>query len=117
VAAIVGSLIAFQMSVVLLRGFWDPNLETPEQAANNTEALGKLLYTEYLYPFEVAALILLVAMVAAIALTLRKRKDTKGQVPSDQVRVKSTDRVKLVSMPADLDRKQTKSDTTDGRQA
>lgn len=113
VAAIVGSLIAFQMSVVLLRGFWDPNLETPEQAANNTQALGKLLYTEYLYPFEVAALILLVAMVAAIALTLRKRKDTKGQVPSDQVRVKSTDRVKLVSMPADLDRKQTKSDTTD----
>ena len=48
VAAIVGSLIAFQMSVVLLRGFWDPNLETPEQAANNTQALGKLLYTEYL---------------------------------------------------------------------
>ena len=107
VAAIVGSLIAFQMSVVLLRGFWDPNLETPEQAVNNTQALGKLLYTEYLYPFEVAALILLVAMVAAIALTLRKRKDTKGQVPSDQVRVKSTE----------LDRKQTKSDTNSGRQA
>jgi len=117
VAAIVGSLIAFQMSVVLLRGFWDPNLETPEQAANNTEALGKLLYTEYLYPFEVAALILLVAMVAAIALTLRKRKDTKGQVPSDQVRVKSADRVKLVSMPADLDRKQTKSETPSGPKA
>ncbi|MFN7504185.1 MAG: NADH-quinone oxidoreductase subunit J, partial [Limnobacter sp.] len=117
VAAIVGSLIAFQMSVVLLRGFWDPNLETPEQAENNTLALGKLLYTEYLYPFEVAALILLVAMVAAIALTLRKRKDTKGQVPSEQVRVKSTDRVKLVSMPAELDRKQTKSDANSGRQA
>ena len=109
VAAIVGSLIAFQMSVVLLRGFWDPNLETPEQAGDNTAALGKLLYTEFLYPFEVAALILLVAMVAAIALTLRKRKDTKGQIPSDQVRVKSGDRVKLVSMPAELDRKQTKS--------
>lgn len=109
VAAIVGSLIAFQMSVVLLRGFWDPNLETPAQAENNTLALGKLLYTEYLYPFEVAALILLVAMVAAIALTLRKRKDTKGQVPSEQVRVKAADRVKLVSMPADLDRKQTKN--------
>ncbi|WP_370264424.1 NADH-quinone oxidoreductase subunit J [Limnobacter sp.] len=112
IAAIVGSLIAFQMSVVLLRGFWDPNMETPEQAANNTQALGKLLYTEYLYPFEVAALILLVAMVAAIALTLRKRKDTKGQVPSEQVRVKAADRVTLVSMPADIDRKQTK----DGQQ-
>ncbi|HEX4919057.1 MAG TPA: NADH-quinone oxidoreductase subunit J [Limnobacter sp.] len=112
IAAIVGSLIAFQMSVVLLRGFWDPNMETPEQASNNTMALGKLLYTEYLYPFEVAALILLVAMVAAIALTLRKRKDTKGQVPSEQVRVKAADRVTLVSMPADMDRKQTK----DGQQ-
>ncbi|HEX4844494.1 MAG TPA: NADH-quinone oxidoreductase subunit J [Limnobacter sp.] len=112
IAAIVGSLIAFQMSVVLLRGFWDPNMETPEQASNNTLALGKLLYTEYLYPFEVAALILLVAMVAAIALTLRKRKDTKGQVPSEQVRVKAADRVTLVSMPAEVDRKQTK----DGQQ-
>ena len=108
-ATIVGSLIAFQMSVVLMRGFWDPNAEAPKQAANNTGALGKLLYTEYLYPFEVAALILLVAMVAAIALTLRKRKDTKSQNPSEQVRVKAADRVKLVSMPADLDRKQTKS--------
>ncbi|MCQ8897223.1 NADH-quinone oxidoreductase subunit J [Limnobacter humi] len=109
VATIVGSLIAFQMSVILMRGFWDPNAEAPKQAANNTGALGKLLYTEYLYPFEVAALILLVAMVAAIALTLRKRKDTKSQNPSEQVRVKAADRVKLVSMPADLDRKQTKS--------
>jgi len=56
-------------------------------------------------------------MVAAIALTLRKRKDTKGQVPSEQVRVKSTDRVTLVSMPADLDRKQTKSETPSGPKA
>lgn len=109
VAAIVGSLIAFQMSVVLLRGFWDPNAVTPEQPADNTLALGMLLYSEYLYPFEVAALILLVAMVAAIALTLRKRKDTKGQNPADQVRVKAKDRVSLVSMDADLDRKQTKN--------
>ncbi|MFN4329782.1 MAG: NADH-quinone oxidoreductase subunit J [Limnobacter sp.] len=109
VATIVGSLIAFQMSVILMRGFWDPNAEAPKQAENNSAALGKLLYTEYLYPFEVAALILLVAMVAAIALTLRKRKDTKAQNPSEQVRVKAADRVKLVSMPADVDRKQTKS--------
>lgn len=108
VAAIVGSLIAFQMSVVLMRGFWDPTAQAPAQAENNTAALGKLLYTEYLYPFEVAALILLVAMVAAIALTLRKRKDTKGQVPSEQVRVKPADRLKVVSMQADSDRRQTK---------
>lgn len=110
VATIVGSLIAFQMSVILLRGFWDPQAAAaPAQAENNTLALGKLLFTEYLYPFEVAALILLVAMVAAIALTLRKRKDTKSQTPSQQVRVKSSDRLKIVSMAADVDRKQTKS--------
>lgn len=110
VATIVGCLIAFQMSVILLRGFWDPQASAaPAQADNNTLALGKLLFTEYLYPFEVAALILLVAMVAAIALTLRKRKDTKSQTPSEQVRVKSRDRLKIVSMAADVDRKQTKS--------
>ena len=109
VAAIVGSLIAFQMSVILLRGFWDTAIQSPAQAENNTLALGKLLYTDYVYPFEVAALILLVAMVAAIALTLRKRKDTKGQIPSEQVRVKSKDRIRLVNMPSELDRKQTKT--------
>jgi NADH-quinone oxidoreductase subunit J len=110
VATIVGSLIAFQMSVILLRGFWDPQAAVaPAQPQDNTLALGKLLFTEYLYPFEVAALILLVAMVAAIALTLRKRKDTKSQTPSEQVRVKSRDRLKIVSMAADVDRKQTKS--------
>ncbi len=67
---------------------------------SNTKALGVLLYTEYLYPVQVAALILLVALVAAIALTLRGRKDTKTQDPSQQVRVKSRDRVSLVKMAA-----------------
>jgi NADH-quinone oxidoreductase subunit J len=109
VAAVVGSLIAFQMSAILLRGFWDNQVEPTAQATNNTLSLGKLLYTDYLYPFEVAALILLLAMVAAIALTLRKRKDTKSQVPSKQVRVKRADRVKLVSMNSEADRKQTKT--------
>jgi len=67
---------------------------------SNTKALGVLLYTEYLYPVQVAALILLVALVAAIALTLRGRKDTKTQDPSQQVRVKSRARVSLVKMAA-----------------
>ncbi len=108
VALIVGVLSAFQMSVILTRGFWDAAYaSSPEQVANNTESLGLLLYTEYLYPFEVAALILLVAMVAAIALTLRQRKDTKSQNPSDQVRVKASDRLKVISMKADVDHKQT----------
>lgn len=67
---------------------------------SNTKALGVLLYTEYLYPVQVAAIILLVALIAAIALTLRARKDTKTQDPSQQVRVKARDRVSLVKMAA-----------------
>ncbi len=68
--------------------------------ASNTKALGILLYTEYLYPVQVAALILLVALIAAIALTLRARKDSKYQNAGDQVRVKARDRVELVKMDA-----------------
>jgi NADH-quinone oxidoreductase subunit J len=68
--------------------------------ASNTKALGILLYTEYLYPVQVAALILLVALIAAIALTLRERKDSKFQNAGDQVRVKARDRVELVKMDA-----------------
>jgi NADH-quinone oxidoreductase subunit J len=67
---------------------------------SNTKALGVLLYTEYLYPVQVAALILLVALIAAIALTLRDRKDSKFQNPADQVRVKARDRLTLVKMDA-----------------
>jgi len=68
--------------------------------ASNTKELGVLLYTEYLYPVQIAALILLVALIAAIALTLRARKDSKYQNPADQVRVKARDRVALVKMEA-----------------
>jgi NADH-quinone oxidoreductase subunit J len=64
----------------------------------NTEALGELLYTAYLYPFEIAAVILLVAIIAAIGLTLRKRPETRYQDPSKQVNVRRADRVRLVSM-------------------
>jgi NADH-quinone oxidoreductase subunit J len=67
---------------------------------SNTKALGILLYTEYLYPVQVAALILMVALIAAIALTLRARKDSKFQNAGDQVRVKARDRVELVKMDA-----------------
>jgi NADH-quinone oxidoreductase subunit J len=66
---------------------------------SNTKALGKLLYTEYIYPVEVAAVILLVAMIAAIALTLRERKDSKAINPAEQVRVRASDRVVIVNMP------------------
>jgi NADH-quinone oxidoreductase subunit J len=67
----------------------------------NTEALGELLYTVYMYPFEIAAVILLVAIVAAIGLTLRRRRDSKYQDPATQVRVKRADRIRLVRMDAE----------------
>ncbi|HEY7760095.1 MAG TPA: NADH-quinone oxidoreductase subunit J [Burkholderiales bacterium] len=68
---------------------------------SNTEALGKLLYTHYVYPFEIAAVILLVAIVAAIALTLRRRKDSRYQDPARQVAVRKQDRIRIVTMPSE----------------
>jgi len=68
---------------------------------SNTKELGRLIYTDYVYPFEIAAVILLVAMVAAIALTLRRRKDAKSQVVSEQVSVKKSDRLRIVSMQSE----------------
>ena len=68
---------------------------------SNTKELGRVLYTEYVYSFEIAAVILLVAIVAAIALTMRRRKTTKYQNPAEQVRVKRADRIRMVSMPAE----------------
>ena len=68
---------------------------------SNTEELGLVLYTVYVYPFEVASVILLVAIVAAIALTLRRREGRRGPRPEEQVRVRRADRVRLVRMPAE----------------
>jgi NADH-quinone oxidoreductase subunit J len=102
-AAIVGVVIALEMSAVLMGGFRvveDPQSAVTVAGASNTKDLGKLLYTQYLYPLEVAAAILLVAMIAAIALTLRARKDSKYVSPGDQVRVKSRDRMVVVKMDA-----------------
>jgi NADH-quinone oxidoreductase subunit J len=102
-AAGVGALIALEMAAVLMGGFrlGEAPRAMPTTSANssNTLELGKLLYSEYLYPLEIAAVILLVAIVAAIALTLRTRKDSKYVNPSDQVRVKARDRVRIVQMP------------------
>ena len=68
---------------------------------SNTRELGRLLYTFYIYPFEIAALVLLVAMVAAITLTMRKRKDTKFQEPSEQIKTQAKDRLRIIKMPAE----------------
>jgi NADH-quinone oxidoreductase subunit J len=103
-AGTVGAIIALEMSYVLMGGFREPpkaaNAVVQAGAAqvSNTKELGKVLYSEYIYPLEIAAVILLVAIIAAIALTLRERKDSKSQNPSEQVRVKRADRVTLVKM-------------------
>jgi len=102
-AASIGAVLALELASVLLGGFRltqaPVTAALPEgQQYSNTKELGIVLYTEYLYPLEVAAVILLVAIVAAIALTLRERKDSKARNPSDQVRVKAADRMQLVKM-------------------
>jgi NADH-quinone oxidoreductase subunit J len=102
-AAVVGVVIALEMAAVLMGGFRvidDPQANASLAGSSNTKELGKLLYTQYLYPLEVAAAILLVAMIAAIALTLRERKDSKYVSPDEQVRVKSRDRMTIVKMAA-----------------
>lgn len=106
-AATVGALIALEMAAVLMSGFRGAGDESKALVTaaggapvSNTLALGRLLYTEYLYPLEVAAVILLVAMIAAIALTLRRRKDSKQIDASVQVRVRAADRLRIVKMPA-----------------
>jgi NADH-quinone oxidoreductase subunit J len=109
-AATIGALVALEMAAVLMGGF--RGMEEPKAVAavldaagqpvvvSNAKALGELMYTKYLYPVEIAAVILLVAMIAAIALTLRTRKDTKTINPSQQVHVRAEDRLTVVKMAA-----------------
>ena len=103
--AVVALLLVAEMGMILLQSYFGPAAPAqPEplpQGYSNTKELGRLLYTQYVYPFEIAAVILLVAIVAAIALTLRRRKNSKFIDPADQVRVRSADRVRIVSMPAE----------------
>jgi NADH-quinone oxidoreductase subunit J len=98
----IGALIVLEMAAVLWRGFmtFEQNPATAGANIGGTRELGKLIYTEYIYGFEIAAAILLVAMIAAVALTLRKRKDTKYFDPADAVRVKRNDRLRIVKMDA-----------------
>ena len=81
----------------------DQYAEPARHAADysNTKALGKVLYTDYVFPFEVASVILLVAIVAAIALTMRRRPQTKYQTPGKQVMVQKQDRLRIVKMQSD----------------
>lgn len=100
-AGLIGAFIAVEMSFVLLRGFdrTDAKPMAPDVAKlANAKALGIDLYTNYLFPVQVAAVILLVGIIAAIALTLRRRKDSHYQDPAEQIRVKKADRLRVVKV-------------------
>jgi NADH-quinone oxidoreductase subunit J len=105
IAGFVSVLLMIEMALILgSRHFGLDVMATPEaQPADysNTKELGRLLYTDYVYAFELAAVILLVAIVAAIALTLRRRKDSKYIDPAEQVKVKRNDRLRIVKMQSE----------------
>jgi NADH-quinone oxidoreductase subunit J len=105
VAATVGILVGIEMALVLVGGYLggERTVAPPASAAgySNTKALGLQIYTDYAYPFEIAAMILLVAIIAAIALTHRRRRETKYQNPAAQVRVRREDRLRVLDIPAE----------------
>ena len=105
VGALVGILMLVEMAMVLGGSYFGLEaMPAPPAAAetySNTREIGRVLYTDYVYPFELASLVLLVAMVAAVALTLRKRKGLKSIPPSEQVAVKREGRIELVKMRAE----------------
>ena len=115
VAAVVGVVIALEMAAVLLPGFRLTDAPTTSAAAlklGNTKVLGIEVYTRYLYPLQIAAVLLLVAIIAAISLTLRARKDSKRVDPSDQVKAKKADRIRIVSMKPESAPRDVASDAT-----
>jgi NADH-quinone oxidoreductase subunit J len=94
-------VIALEMALVLMGGFRlseAPALDPAAAQMGNTRLLGVEIYTRYLYPLQIAAVLLLVAIIAAIALTLRRRKDSRSLDPSVQVRARKEDRVRIVKM-------------------
>jgi NADH-quinone oxidoreductase subunit J len=103
VAVTVGLLVLFEMTLLLVNATRGSAVAPAPAAAteSNTRALGRLIYVDYVYPFEIAAVVLLVAIVAAIALTHRRRRATRYQDPAEQVKVKSRDRVRIVEMPSE----------------
>lgn len=100
--SVIGVIIVLEMSAVLLHGF-KLELDVPAAAATigDTRELGKVLYSQYIFAFEVAGVILLVAMVSAVALTIRRRKDRKYFSSADALKVRSADRVRLVKMKSE----------------
>jgi NADH-quinone oxidoreductase subunit J len=102
--ALVALLLVIEMSIMLKYAPGIADIAAPPDLPagySNTKELGRLIYTEYVYPFEIAAVILLVAIVSAIALTLRRRKQTKYVDPAAQIAVRRQDRIRIVTMPAE----------------
>lgn len=100
-------MLALMLNVVTSDIFsFETMVEPAAKAADysNTKALGSVLYTDYVFAFEIAAVILLVAIIAAISLTMRKRPHTKYQNPSEQMKVRKEDRLRIVKMPANGDK-------------
>ena len=104
VALPVGGLMAIEMMMIVgVKNFGVDKVAAPAAKAadySNTAELGRVLYTDYLLPFELASVVLLVAIVAAIALTLRERRESKSVNPADQVLVKKADRLRVLKMVA-----------------
>ena len=103
-AVTIGVIIAAEMAAVLVRGFVAQEDKGGALNIGDTRELGKLIYTQYLYAFEIASLILLAAIIAAVALTLRRRKDSKYFDPGQAVKTRREDRVRIVSMAPESNR-------------
>jgi NADH-quinone oxidoreductase subunit J len=101
VGGLVALLMMVAMSWVVGSRYFNREVSPHPADYSNTRELGKVLYTDYIYPFEIAAIILLVAIVAAIALTMRERRQLKTQKPELQVTVQRQDRIRLVKMAAE----------------
>ncbi len=99
VGATVGILVLIEMALVVIGSRAEPAPRRSRPTGSNTRALGRLIYVDYVYPFEIAAVMLLVAIIAAIALTHRTRRETKHQDPGQQVKVRRKDRVRLIDLP------------------
>jgi NADH-quinone oxidoreductase subunit J len=100
VGATIGGLMVFEMLTAVKGIEVTPELADPA-GYSNTKELGRLLYTEFAYPFELASVILLVAIVAAVVLTHRKRKDSKQMRVGDQLAVRREDRIRMVNMASE----------------
>ena len=102
IGGLVAVLMVIEMTLILSDGFGAGRALVPHPADySNTRELGRILYTAYAYPFEIAGAILLTAIVAAITLTMRRRPETKYQNPGQQVRVQRSERVRLVKMKSE----------------